>query len=176
MGIHRAGTHLGNAGRGIHRASTHLGNAGRGECLAEYFRALSARFERVRIMCGDWKRVTSPTVTTHNGLTGMFLDPPYSADAGYSDDCYQHQGANVAHDVRAYCLERGNDPLMRIALCGYAGEGHEELESHGWTVMPWKARGGYGSQSDKAGKTNCKRERIWFSPHCLSVDLFGGDA
>jgi len=161
-------THLGDAGMGIHRAGTHLGDAGREEQLRDYFRILSARLERVRVMCGDWSRVTSPTVTTHNGLTGMFLDPPYSSDADCQTDAYMHN-SDVAHDVRAYCLERGADPQMRIALCGYAGEGHEELTQHGWSVLPWKARGGYGNQS---GNENCRRERIWFSPHCLQPGLF----
>ena len=57
-------------------------------------------------------------------------------------------------------------PMLRIALCGYDGE-HEMPD--GWTVLEWKARGGYASVSDgeSDGKENCKRERIWFSPHCL---------
>lgn len=53
--------------------------------------------------------------------------------------------------------------MMRIALCGYSGEGHEVLELRGWKVMEWEANGGYG------GKYNAKRERIWFSPHCLNA-------
>ena len=98
----------------------------------------------------------------------MFLDPPYSSAADCQTDAYLHNG-DVAHDVRSYCLERGSDPMMRIALCGYEGEGHEELTRHGWSVLPWKARGGYGNQS---GNENCRRERIWFSPHCLQPGLF----
>lgn len=56
---------------------------------------------------------------------------------------------------------------MRIALCGYEGEGHEKLESAGWSVYGWKANGGYANQSDSAGKENARRERIWFSPNCI---------
>lgn len=166
QGIHRAGTYLRHAGQGIHRPGTHLGDAGRGEQLRDYFRILAARLERVRVMCGDWSRVTSPTVTTHNGLTGMFFDPPYSSRAGCQTDTYLHNG-DVAHDVRAYCLEHGDDPKMRMALCGYEGEGHEELEAHGWTVVAWAAQGGYGNQS---GNKNKLRERVWFSPHCLKPE------
>ena len=55
---------------------------------------------------------------------------------------------------------------MKIALCGYAGEGHEVLEGAGWEVVAWKAAGGYGSQGDKRGRDNATRERIWFSPAC----------
>ncbi|MCL5460263.1 hypothetical protein M3M33_16620, partial [Loigolactobacillus coryniformis] len=57
--------------------------------------------------------------------------------------------------------------MLRIALCGHAGE-HESLESHGWRVERWAKRGGYQGADD--------RERIWFSPHCVNPadDLFGG--
>ncbi len=156
-------THLG-AGMGIHRPGTHLGDAGMGtrlECLTEYFRALSARLERVRVMCGDWSRVTSPTVTTHNGTTGVFLDPPYSSDC--QQDCYAVNEV-VSDKVREWAIERGDDMEMRIALCGYEGE-HEMPET--WECFAWKARGGYGNRSDKRGRENAHRERIWFSPHCL---------
>ena len=81
---------------------------------------------------------------------------------------YGVDSGNVAHDVRAYCLERGSDPMYRIALCGYAGEGHEELEQHGWGCVPWKAQGGYGNRGKPDGNNaNAAKERIWFSPHCI---------
>jgi len=151
---------IGNAWK---EKSTHLGDAGRGRDIREYFRELSLRLERVRVMCGDWTRVTSPTVTTHNGLTGMFLDPPYL------DGCssvYEHN-EDVRLTVREYAIEHGAE--MRIALCGYEGE-HNMPDD--WNCVPWKARGGYGSQSDGAGRENCHRERIWFSPACLQTELF----
>jgi len=163
MGIHRASTHLGDAGRGIHRASTHLGDAGRGAGIREYFRGLALRLERVRVMSGDWSRVTSPTVTSKFGLTGVFLDPPYL------DNCtatYNHND-DVRLAVREWVIERGADPKMRIALCGYEGE-HDMPDD--WSVYEWKTQGGYGSQSDKAGRANQSRERIWFSPHCLNAE------
>jgi hypothetical protein len=71
----------------------------------------------------------------------------------------------VAHDVRKWCHDRGDDSRIRIALCGYEGE-HNELEASGWSVVEWKARGGYGSQG-KGDNDNAKKERIWFSPHCI---------
>ena len=86
--------------------------------------------------------------------------------AGTATKVYNEDDFGVAHRVRAWCLERGDDTRIRIALCGYSGEGHEELESNGWTVQHWKANGGYGSRS--ADNANAKKERIWFSPHCLT--------
>ena len=65
----------------------------------------------------------------------------------------------------AYCLERGDNPQMRIAVCGYDTDGYAALEEHGWSVVARKAGGGYGNVSEK-GRANAGRERIWFSPHC----------
>ena len=42
-----------------------------------------------------------------------------------------------------------------------------------WRAIEWKARGGYGSQSDDAespGRVNAARERLWLSPNCLKDD------
>lgn len=161
-GVHRASTHLG-AGMGVHRAGTHLGDAGRGEILREYFRVLQARLERVRVMCGDWTRVTSPAVTTRQGDTGMFLDPPYidGCDAVYGDHTH-----DVRAEVREYCLAHGHE--IKIALCGYEGE-HDMPEE--WDCVAWKANGGYGNTGNGRGKANSHRERIWFSPACITETL-----
>jgi len=84
----------------------------------------------------------------------------------------------VAHDCREWALANGDNPLMRIALCGYSGEGHEVLESHGWHAHAWKAAGGYGSQGNGRGRANAGRETVWFSPHCINpietLPLFRG--
>ncbi len=32
----------------------------------------------------------------------------------------------------------------------------------------WKACGGYGSQGENQARENSAKERIWFSPHCIS--------
>lgn len=153
-------------GRGVH------GNDDAGTCerrlawLVDWFGRLRDRLRTVRVCCGDWLRVcNSHSVTTRLGLTGIFFDPPYSTEAGRDMDLYAVDCGQVAHQVRAYCLERGADPLMRIALCGYEGEGHEELEAAGWDVVAWRAHGGYGNRTTK-GRANARRERIWFSPHC----------
>ena len=174
-GTKRQLPHLGGAGMGIHRQRPHLGNAGRGACeewalhLRDTMQALADRLRRVRVCCGDWARVCGPTPTVKQGLTAVFLDPPYSL-AERDGGCYASdaEGADIAGDVRAWCLERGEDPRLRIALCGYAGEGHEPLEGAGWTPVAWKAHGGYGSQASVSrARDNAHRERVWFSPHCL---------
>lgn len=172
MGVARQRPHLGNAGTGVARqlpelrSGTYPGD--RLEHLTAYMRQLAARLERVRICCGDWSRVTGPSVTYKNGLTAVFLDPPYSAEAGRNNGLYSTESATVAHDAREWALTNGDNPLMRIALCGYDGEGHETLTEHGWHAYAWKANGGYGSQGNGRGRGNKRREVIWFSPHCIN--------
>jgi hypothetical protein len=41
--------------------------------LLEWFQELAKRLSRVRVCCGDWSRVTGPSVTHGMGLTGVFL-------------------------------------------------------------------------------------------------------
>ncbi len=167
-GINRQLPHLGDAGKGINRQLPHLGDAGQGinrkrDAIGEYFQALADRLRNVRVACGDWSRVLTPSVTERHGITGVFLDPPYpSKDRAetYTEDCRE-----VAHDVAAWARDNGDNPLLRIALCGYEGE-HEMPAS--WECVAWKAAGGYSSQKKKGDNGNKYRERIWFSPHCLT--------
>lgn len=164
--IRRKCPHIGNAGMGINRTShqlPHIGSAGRGEALREYITALSQRMERVRVCCGDWKRVLGPSPTTKIGTTAVFLDPPYSHDVR-SSDIYAHDN-DVSQGVREWAIANGDNPMLRIALCGYDNE-HGGTMPEEWGCCAWKAKGGYASQGD-GSNDNAVRERIWFSPHCL---------
>src|SRR5262249_8038938 len=153
---------------GVHRLSAGGTCAQRRAWLLDWFGRLRDRLRNVRVCCGDWLRVCdSPSVTTRLGLTGVFFDPPYSDKAGRSKGLDAQDCLHLAPDHRAYCLERGSDPMMRICLAGYAGEGHEELERHGWRVVAWEGQGGYANRkAGKAGNANARKERLWFSPHC----------
>lgn len=153
--------HLGNNGQGVNRKLVHLGN-GRG-VLVSWFSALAERLEDVRVCSGDWSRVCGPSVTFKHGTTAVFLDPPYADTAGRQADLYRQDCERVAHDVRAWALEMGERPDMRIALCGYEGE-HDMPDS--WDVYAWNAGEGLGAQAEERSK-NGRRERIWFSPACL---------
>jgi hypothetical protein len=159
-------------GQGVHAKGHTDGTcASRRAWLIDWFSRLRDRLRTVRVCCGDWRRVCdSDSVTVRLGTTGIFFDPPYSTEAGRADSLYAQDSGTVAHDVRAYCLERGSDPRYRIALCGYEGEGHDVLTGHGWEVVAWAAQGGYGNRSRK-GRANAKRERLWFSPGCVKPDL-----
>lgn len=167
-GVNRQRVGVLGHGMGINRRAVHLGDgdeAGTGSAgLYAWMQALRDRLRRVRVCCGDWSRVCGPTPTVKNGLTAVFLDPPYSFEAGRDNSLYTVESGTVAHDVRRWAIANGDNPQMRIAICGYDTE---RTMPEGWEVYRWKARGGYGSQSDGAGRKNAERECIWFSPHCL---------
>lgn len=140
--------------------------------ITEWFASIGDRMRDVRVACGDWSRVTGPAVLdAGGGLTGIFLDPPYSSEEHSIK--YANGQSDVAQDVLVWCAENGANSSLRIVLAGYAGE-HDSLTDIGWRVVPWKARGGYGSQGDGRGRENSTRERLWLSPHCMGVapDLF----
>jgi hypothetical protein len=138
--------------------------------LYEYLSALSQRLRRVRVCCGDWKRVLTPSVTTYVGLCGVLLDPPYDHDM--RERCYS-EDHNISGAVREWAIANGDNPEFRIALCGYEGEHNgpdvENPIPDTWECVPWKAHGGYART--ERGKENRERERIWFSPYCLKAEL-----
>ncbi|MHB8397313.1 MAG: DNA adenine methylase [Candidatus Limnocylindrales bacterium] len=183
QGVSRQRVHLGDAGRGVNRELVHLGDAGsgvnrprvtlregahgiHGEAveLASYFRAMSDRLRRVRVCSGDWSRVTGRAPTFQQCLTAVFLDPPYADTAKRRKKLYSKDSESVAHAVRKWALANGDNPKMRIALCGYEGE-HKMPKS--WDCLAWKGKGGYGSRVPDKNNANAARERIWFSPYCL---------
>jgi DNA adenine methylase len=158
--------HLGDAGMGVHRSKLpHLGDAGRGRGIQQWFEGLCTRLRAVRVACGEWDRVLGPSVTERHGITAILLDPPYSSDE--QSVTYSAQHRDVSDDVRTWALANGENPMLRIALCGYDGE-HDLPD---WTAVRWKAHGGYGSQGAGRGRENADRETVWFSPHCLKAEL-----
>jgi len=164
-GVSRRLPHLGDGGKGVNRKLPHLGDGGNGvnrrlEWLKEWFAELQAGMGEARVCCGDWERIMSPGVMTRNGTAAVLLDPPYSLTGAV----YANDSTTVAGDVRAWFIVNGENPKLRIALCGHDTE-HNELEAMGWTVETWAKSGGYQGADD--------RERIWFSPACLSAELDG---
>ena len=145
----------GAAGHGVHASGKPT------SAVYDWMDVLSERLRKVRVCCGDWRRVLGKSATTAIGVTAVLLDPPYGDAAGRDPSLYAEESRTVSADVRAWCLEHGDNPKLRIALCGYEGE---HAMPNSWHMLKWKAAGGYAAA---AGNTeNSERERVWFSPHC----------
>lgn len=161
--INRKLPHIGDAGVGINRELPRIGGADESheEIVRQYLRALARRLERVRICCGDWIRVvkTDSTIFAGQENAGIFLDPPYK-DGEY---LYTHECC--LDGVQEWCIKHGQNPRIRIVLAGYESDGHNVLLEHGWTVQRGQA-GGSGYQKETKAET---RERLWFSPHCVTM-------
>lgn len=191
VGVHNKIPNLGDHGRGVHRQKPQLSGDGSGVgrgvlsenvSLYEWMFALRDRLRRVRVCCGDWTRVLGPSCTEKIGLTGIFLDPPYDMrvvrdqksgrdGAAPTDKLYAHHDSDLSAKVRLWAIENGDNPMLRIAVCGYE---EEHTFPPSWEKISWKANGGMGNQSAGQGRNNAERERIWFSPHCLKQpSLFG---
>ena len=184
QGINRQLPHLGDAGQGINRQLPHVGNSGR---AMAHLAPLAGRLRDVRVACGDWSRVMGSALmigaVRRSSSVGVFLDPPYGEgfDGAYASTDGVRHDRTIADDAWAWACEHGDDPALRICVAGY-DDGREVPD--GWVTVAWdantdRARGaGYGNKGG-SGAANAKRERLWFSPHCLRPDegqmsLFGG--
>lgn len=151
---------LSSAGGGIHGLTLPV---------LDWFQKLRERTRRVRVCCGDWSKIVTPSITYGSkglgkkDITGVFLDPPYvlkGRDKVYKED------NDIFSAVCQWAIDNGNNSRMRIVLCGY--EGDHGIPSD-WKTYAWETNGGLANLGDNRGKINAKQERIWFSPHCLPV-------
>lgn len=141
------------------------------QCGPDRLRWVGQRVRKVKVACGDWARLqgrsTLGLVKGGAGHTGVFLDPPYGEGVSY----FAEDG-DIAGDVWRWACEVGDDPRLRLAVCGYE-DGRDVPD--GWTVYRWDANkrhggAGFANRSAKgAGRARARRETIWFSPHCLAA-------
>lgn len=149
--------------------------AARRRWLLDWMQRLGDRLRLVRTCYGHWHRICdSPSTLTRLGRTGVVLDPPYpvrrpDGTPSRDDGLYASDGAQdldqLRDEVLAWCRRWGGDDHIRIAVCGYEGDGYEALVSDGWSEFAWQTGGGYGNQRGRKS-ANAGRERIWFSPAC----------
>lgn len=138
--------------------------------IQEDFIRLQKRLRRVRVCCGDWKRILSPGIILNNkslnekDITGIFLDPPYLQ--GGRDKVYKEE-ENIFKEVCEWSVENGNNLKLRIVICGYDGD---FIFPDNWKIFSWQTNGGMANAGNSRGKVNSAREKIWFSPHCLNYD------
>lgn len=181
QGVNRQLPHLGDAGRGVNRKRPHLIAAGRGnpapsrrDELYDYMRQLAGRLRNVRVCCGDWSRVVTNGALNYGDTVGVFLDPPYSGDAKRTANLYAVDDLDVAHVVREWCIANGDNPKYRVVLAGYEDEHAAHMPS-AWRMVGYRANKSYGSSNGGGlNDANRRKERLWFSPHCVGqTTLFG---
>jgi hypothetical protein len=119
--------------------------------------------------------VLSDSVTVRHGITGVFLDPPYTK--GSMNYSAGGVGGELSALVRAWCEANGDRDGLRIVLCGHAGE-HDALLSLGWSLRTWTARSGYATTPEAV--QNSADETLWCSPHCavsgVVTDMFAEES
>lgn len=158
------GSGLTSIGQIPHVSDTGIGVHGIGKNnLLYWFNSLSDRLRFVRVVCGEWTRVTGGYWQDKLGIVGMYFDPPYGVSS--RDSVYHHDSADVAAEVLKWCKERGSKKTYRIVISGY--EEYEGLLGCGWKSESWTANGGYGNQGDGRGKANKHREVLYYSPYCV---------
>ena len=149
---------LSSAGGGIHGLSNPILN---------WFKDLQERTRRVRICCGDWKKILTPSITYSSkgigkkDMTGVFLDPPY--DLKNRDKVYKEDD-NIFKEVCEWAIDNANHPQMRIIVCGY----ENQYFPNNWKKYNWLSNGGMANLGNDRGKENAKKECIYFSPNCLA--------
>jgi hypothetical protein len=118
----------GASGRGVH--AKYASN------LAQYLEALSQRLRRVRVCCGDWKRVLGPSPTTAIGLTGILLDPPYGVED--RDAVYNEDSRDLSREVFAWALSMDQTPSSELPFAdmrentSFHAVGMRIVESERW--------------------------------------------
>lgn len=128
--------------------------------------SLAHRMRDVVVMHGEWSRAVTEA-SLFQGLgpkdkVAVLLDPPYNpATQVAKRKTYVEQRDGLAEEAMAWAIAHGDDPRLRIALCGY--EGAYSMPD-AWTKVSWESRG--YAFSEKQGEQR-KMERVWFSPHCL---------
>lgn len=144
------------------------------KAVQECFETISNRTRYVTTTCGDWKRVIKSDSIYKKGIVGIVFDPPYPEDT-YKEksegDMYGEMtdtGTKIRNQLLKKAKRLGAMKNVRIAICGYSGDGYEKLvKKYGWTEVPWKTSGGYANLGT-TNRDNRFKERIWFSPHCLN--------
>jgi len=147
-----------NWSMGVHQ-EIYRANAG----LETFLQDLSNRLRYVRVCCGNWDRVLGTASKGTLGITAVFLDPPYGNER--DSHLYAVDDTKLFTKVRDWAIEHGNNPKLRIALCGYV----TEIDMpDGWAHVMWKSSG-YNTQArgETKAKKNIIKECIWFSPYCV---------
>ena len=169
--VQKDGKMVQGEGRGVCRKIPMIAHTGRGllapsvrSRLPEFLQKLQLRLQHVRVCCGDWTRVVGKSSTYGHGETAIFFDPPYDT----STDLYGAGNEGISAEVRKWCVQNGDNPLLKLALCGYDNE-HDFLLDYGWSKVNWDGGAGFSAQG---GKRSGAQERIWFNTNCNNKGMY----
>jgi DNA adenine methylase len=123
--------------------------------VSEYVAALSERLRNVHVFWNDFEVVAGKSKIGHLGVGGVLLDPPYPRHLRDFD--YDTDSADIWHRAARWAVAHGDNPKLRIAVCGYNDAESDALFPPDWARFIWR-RIGIGQNKDM--------ECIWFSPHC----------
>ena len=126
-----------------------------------YLQALSAKLRGCYTLCGSWERAVTDSLIQRKQPTAIFLDPPYTLEHTKCHPRFYVSYDDVAGEVAKWAIERGDDPSLRVAVCGVEGE-HKFPGD--WGVLEWSSNGGFGNMFNSAQQRH--DERVWFSPGC----------
>ena len=121
----------------------------------EYITSLSERLRCVQVWWNDFEVVVEKADRSEFGVVGVLLDPPYPRHLRDYD--YDTDAADVWHRAARWAVSNGDNPRLRIAVCGYNDAESDALFPPSWSRFFWR-RFGLGRNKDK--------ECVWFSPHC----------
>ena len=123
--------------------------------VSEYVAALSERMRNFQVYWNDFEVVAEKAKHHNLGVVGILLDPPYPRHLRDFD--YDTDSEDSWYRAARWAVANGDNPKLRIAICGYNDAESDALFPSGWARFVWR-RGGMGKNKD--------RECIWFSPHC----------
>lgn len=117
------------------------------------------RLVNVNILCGDWKRLVTPSYSSGFKTCAVFLDPPYKSNDKASE-VYDNNSIDgtIFDECKNYFLANYKNKNMKIILCG---------EDWFWPDCPsdihkeyWKRNSGYSKDESK------RSEVLWCSDGC----------
>ena len=125
-----------------------------------FLHGIADKLKGCYILCGGWERsIAGRSLAWRPQTVGVFLDPPYTIEhAPKSGDKNVYKNYDdVNGGVFEWALKNGDNPNLRIAVCGMRDEYVFPPE---WERIEWEHRGGLKG-------LNARKEAVWFSPHCL---------
>jgi hypothetical protein len=108
--------------------------------VSEYVAALSERLRNVQVFWNDFEVVAGNRKDqSPSALSAFFSTRPTRATCGDFD--YDTDGADVWHRAARWAVANGDNPKLRIAVCGYNDAESDALFPTNWARFIWSRSG-----------------------------------